>query len=146
MKYPTLKELPKSNFARPLKCVIWHIYQTSIDNPNTVFRLKKVDQCGRDVKLSDVKRLNHYRAINLQKEMDDFYWIEIYPENFEKLMEHDRELTAMRDKYREMRELEILINIGDSLLEGYKKIGMGRTGYKRVAEYFRKISELNGKS
>jgi hypothetical protein len=146
MKDPTLKELPKSNFTRPLKCVIWHIYQTSIDNPQTVFRLKKIDQCGRDVRLSDVKRLNHYRAINLQKEMDDFYWIEIYRDNFEKLMEHDRELTAMRDKYREMREMEILINIGDSLLGMYKKIGMARTGYIRVAEYFRKINELDGKS
>lgn len=91
--------------------------------------------------LADVKRLNHYRAITLKKEMDSFYWIEIYPKNFSKLMMNDPELEAMLQLRRKSQMLELYLSIGDSMLGLYKKMGMAKEGYKKVAGYYRGIWE-----
>lgn len=140
---PTLKKLPKANFRRQLKCVIWHIHLTYKEQEwikaKDVFKLGKVDSCKRKVKLDDVKRLDHYKAISLLKEMDDFYWIKIYPDNFDELIDHDEELSALREALSESMQLKSCISIGESMLAIYKKIGMEETGYRRVAEYFKKI-------
>jgi len=143
MDEPKLKKLPKNKFARPLKCVIWHIYETykGLENDKTIFSVDKTDSCGRDVNLADVKRLNHYRAITLKKEMDSFYWIEIYPKNFSKLMMNDPELEAMLQLRRKSQMLELYLSLGDSMLGLYKKMGMAKEGYKKVAGYYRGIWE-----
>ena len=140
-----LKKLPKNKFARPLKCVIWHIHLTYKEQEwikaKDVFKLGKVDSCNRKVKLADVKRLDHYKAISLLKEMDDFYWIKIYPDNFDELIDHDEELSALREVLSESMQLKSCLSIGESILAMYKKMGMVNEGYKRVARYLRKISE-----